>query len=128
MSNAFKSFGEGRSTSIHFSLTMIGGLIYTLATLPIITDPTYLKGNRLIKLLPLISALGLLLTVKVWGHPAPLSSANFCILVAEILPGLGKRVILLVGLVSGSANWIGRAVCPFALDESEPVKNKNKTD
>ncbi len=115
MSNALKSYGEGHTSPIHFFLTMIGGFVYTLTSLPIVFNQHYLNGNRLIKLLPLLIAFTLLLALKLGsGNPA-----NLYISLSEILPGFGKRVILLFGLLSGNGNCIGRAVNPFCMETAQ---------
>ena len=131
MSNAFRSFGETgcRSDSaIYFILTMVGGLTYTLFSLLLITDGSYLKtGNRFIKLSPLLAAFLLLLSVKCIWSPLRLGNKmDLCKLASEILPGLGKRLILLFGLLSGNSNCIGKAICPFEVGQKDKVLKPKK--
>lgn len=114
---------------IAFLLSLISGSVYTLASLLIISDPNYLKLSRSTKILPLLVAFLTLLVVKFVFTNAMLTNLNnfnsWCLFLADIVPGFGKRVILLYGLMTPSSS-IGQAIDPYAQDATE--KNKTKKE
>lgn len=115
---------------LSFFLTVASGSIYTLVSLPLISDPLYLKSSRLLKLAPLLFAFLTLLLVKFFFINEMLSNLSdfsaWCSFLAEILPGFGKRVILLLGLMA-PGTIIGQVVDPMANYEIEkPIKSKKE--
>jgi hypothetical protein len=116
---------------ISFLLTLTSGSIYTLISLPLITDPLYLKSARFFKLLPLLAAFLTLFLVKfIFVNDMLTNLTDFnawCLLLAEILPGFGKRFILLFALLSPST-LIGQAVDPFSFNEIEKSPSKSKKE
>lgn len=112
-------FGHSQLSFIEFFLTLASGITYILATIPIVTDANYLKTGRIIKLSPLFVAVAVLLSLKFVSSFNP---AAICLFLAEIIPGLGKRLILLYALASGPSTPLGQALCPF--DEEVVVKAK----
>ena len=114
-----------------FLLTIVSGLIYTLASLPLISDPNYLKSSRFFKILPLSAAFIILFLVKFIFINEMLVNLNdfnaWCLFLAEILPGFGKRSILLFALMAPSTT-IGQAVDPFGNYEIEKPAIKSKKE
>lgn len=115
--------------SISFLLTILSGSIYTIASLPLISNPSYLQSSRFLKILPLIFAFLILLFVKfVYTNEMLSNFYNFsawCLFLAEILPGFGKRSILLFALLS-PATAIGQAIDPFFNNETDKPKTKKE--
>lgn len=114
-----------------FFLTIVSGLVYTFASLPLISDPNYLKSVRFFKLLPLNAAFITLFVVKfIFINEMLVNLKDFnawCLFLAEILPGFGKRSILLFALMSPSSS-IGQTVDPFGNYEIETPTIKSKKE
>lgn len=115
---------------LSFFLTIASGSIYTLVSLPLIADPLYLKSARFFKLSPLLFAFLTLILVKFLFVNEMLSNLTdfgaWCLFLAEITPGFGKRFILLAGLMA-PGTLIGQAVDPMANYEIEkPIKSKKE--
>lgn len=49
---------------------------------------------------------------------------DICLLLADIVPGLGKRLIMLVGLTLGNKNEFGKVFNPFEFEVVEEPKKK----
>lgn len=115
-------FGHSQLGLIQFILMLASGITYILATIPIVCDSDYLKSGRIIKIFPLFFALITLLLIKLGSMDLEYDSRSFCLFLADIIPGLGKRIILLYALATGSSTTLGRALCPFEVELA--VKSK----
>ena len=75
--------------------------------------------------LPLWIAFILLLLIKCINSDTDYTKMqDICLLLADIVPGLGKRLIMLVGLTLGNKNEFGKVFSPFEFEVVEEPKKK----
>lgn len=83
---------------------MIASMTYIFTGLKLISNPSFLSGSRFGKLMPLIAAFVALNLVKFFDTNAMLQhlddKAAWSIFFAEVIPGSGKRFIIIYGLLN----------------------------
>jgi len=92
-----KAFGQGHLSLVPFFLSVLCGAIYTSASLRIISGGTITS----LRFLLLTALLGLLVIKFIFVNEMLVNWSNteaWCSFLAEVIPGLGKRSILLLAL------------------------------